>query len=201
MNRRVVVLERTAYKPIVAPDGVEYDYGYAIRLCVTVDRWDARMKATLPFLAASAEIGQIQASWTMQVLGLAGSEISSAQVPPTELSVESFVLAKQSLAKLITAVNDPGTRFMASLLATIKPADKLDEELRMGAARAFALSRIARRLSLEDTLNRIGSSDAAVNGAIQDVYARLVGGGPADRPSDGASAKCRQLLGGIEADV
>jgi len=201
MNRRVVVLERIAYRPLVGTSGTEYHFGYAIRLCVTVNKWDANMKVSLPFLAASAQMGQVEASWMLQVLGLAGKKVSEVAAPPTELNVETFVLAKQSLTALIAAVNDTSTNFEAYQLATLVPEQKRDEELRRGAAKTYALSRIARRSSLQDALNRIGSDDVVINSSIEDVYNAIADGSPASRPSEAAARKSRELLGSVEADT
>lgn len=103
-NRRVVVLEQSAYRE-VPENGAVLQYGNAVRFCVTVTKWDANLKLTLPFLAASAEVGSIAAHWTLQILGLAGPKIAEAILPPAELNVEKFVLAKQSLE--CTSAADP----------------------------------------------------------------------------------------------
>jgi hypothetical protein len=201
LNRRVVVLERAAYKILIGTSGTEYHFGYALRLCLTVNKWDANMKISLPFLAASAQIGQVEASWMLNVAGLAGPKISAAIAPPAELNVETFVIAKQSLSSLIDAVNDASTIFVASQLLKIEPAAQRDANFRKGAAKTYALSRIARRASLADALKRIRSTDAAVNDSISDTYFILVGGAQTDPPSEDAARKARDLLIGVEADV
>src|SRR5690606_32447370 len=94
INRRVVVLERVAFKEIARPSAVHH-WGYAIRLAVTVSKIDARLKLALPVLAASAQLGQIEASWILQVRGLSGPQIDKVDIPMSELNVETFVLAKQ----------------------------------------------------------------------------------------------------------
>jgi hypothetical protein len=200
-ERRVVVLERVAYRRLAGGGGDELLYGYAIRLCVTVNKWDGAMKASLPFLAASAQFGQIQASWTLQVLGLSGPAIDKAQLPPSDLDVETFVLAKQSLTALIAAVHDPTTRFAAQCVATVKAADRVETELRQGVARTYALGRIERRVSVDDAIRRMSSADPLVNGAIDDVYTLLGCNTPGARPDDAAAARARTLLGGVRADV
>ena len=200
-SRRVVVLERTAYKNVFGHSGVEYHFGYALRLCLTVNKWDANLKVSLPFLAASAQMGQVEASWMLQVVGLAGSKLAAAIAPPAELNVETFVIAKQSLTALIDAVNDTSTAFAAVQLAKIEPKDILEAEYRKGAAKTYALSRIARRGSLADTLDRIRSGDSVINDTIRETYGQFVGGADTERPSEDAARKSRELLGGIQADV
>ena len=78
MNRRVVVLEWTSFKVVREADGTETHWGYSVRLCVTVNKWEANMKVSLPFLAASAEVGEVQASWVLQVIALAGPKLNAA---------------------------------------------------------------------------------------------------------------------------
>jgi len=200
-SRRVVVLERAQYKSVVGKSGTEYELGYAIRLCLTLNKWDVTTKTSLPFLAASAQMGQIEAGWILQVLGLTGARLAEVAAPPTELNVETFVIAKQSLTALINAVNDPSTQFVAYPITAKRSSDQQDQDYRRAAAVAFALSRIARRSTLQDTLNRIRSQDADIDSAIQDVYDVVANGGPGDKPSDQAVRKSLDLLGGIEADV
>ena len=200
-NRRVVVLERAAYKTVTGHSGAEYHLGYAIRLCLTVNKWEANMKVSLPFLAASAQMGQVEAGWMLQVLGLTGTKLAQVAAPPSELNVETFVTAKQSLVALIEAVNDSTTTFTAYQIAKLESAENRDEDLRRGVAKAYALSRIARRSTLQDALNRIGSGDATINDSIRDTYEQLAPGGAADKPSEEAARKSRDLLGRVEADV
>lgn len=202
MNRRVVVLERIAYKELAGASGSQYRFGYAIRLCVTVNKWDATMKASLPFLAASAQMGQIEASWILQVLGVAGTKISEATAPPAELNVETFVIAKQSLEKLIAAVNDPSTTFAAQTLQKIDTAQQRSQAFEEAAVTTFALSSISRKRSLDEARKRLGAAiDPVASAILQDVYDVMAPGLPADRPTQDAANKANELLGGIQADV
>ena len=201
-QRRVVVLERVAYKELQDQQGVKYQYGYAIRLCITINKWNATSRISVPFLAASAELGQIQAKWVMQVRGLAGDKIDKAILPPTELSVENFVLAKQSLSELIGAVRDPSTVFTAALIATVHPIDSIEREYRIAAAKSYALSRIAERQSLADARERLKSDRADVNDAIAQVYEEFAGmTDPTARPPQEVQRRARELLDGIRADA
>jgi hypothetical protein len=109
-DRRVVVLEWTRYKTLFDADSVEYRYGYVIRFCLTVSKWEAQTQVRLPFLAAQAELGNIQASWLMQIRGLTGEKIDGVVLPPQELHVSTFAIAKQSLEAANGAVKDPTTK-------------------------------------------------------------------------------------------
>lgn len=134
-NRRVVLLERSSFAP-VEHDKVTYRYGYALRLAITVNKLSAQMQLSLPFLAASAEVGQIEGRWMLQVVGLAGDKIDRAILPPKELSVETFVLATQSLEKLISAVRHSSTSFSAAVLGVEWPTEVLKKDYRIAVGRA-----------------------------------------------------------------
>lgn len=197
----MVVLERAAFKRIREGD-VENQYGYAIRLCLKVNNWKAGARVSLPFLAASAEIGQISAQWTLQIMGLAGPKVDSAILPPTELNVEKFVIAKQSLEKVIEAVRDTATTFKAMRIATILPLDSAAQQLKLSAARAYALSGIERGWSFGGARDRLGSEEQAVNDTLAEVY-QVVAGLVDDltKPNADARKKARELLGRIRADA
>ncbi len=200
-NRRVIVLERAAFSRTVSGD-IERQYGYAIRLCVTVNRWQADTKVSLPFLAASAQLGTIEAQWILQVIGLNGKEIDASILPPTELNVDTFVIAKQSLEKIISALNDPSTRFLARLIAEIHPPDAEQMELRASVARAYALSSIERGRSLTEAKNHLGSDDGTVQDALATVYEKFGGlANPADTPSPEVRRKAAQISGRLKTDI
>jgi hypothetical protein len=202
VSRRVVVLERTAYKEITDPAGTRRQYGYALRLALTVGKITAEAKMTLPFLAASAELGQVEAKWTLQVMGLSGPKIDAAMLPPKELNLETFVLANQSLQSLINAVRDPQTRFTAALVALFKPVEAVEREYRASAGRAYALARIERGRKRLEALNDLGQISQEMRDAIVDTYKDVAGiTSDIEAPAAEARAKASALLGPIRVDA
>jgi hypothetical protein len=202
-NRRVIVLERAAFKKI-EPKGAadsEKHIGYAIRLCVTVNKWEASAKVSLPFLAASAQLGTIEAQWILQVIGLVGKAIDAAILPPTELSVETFFIAKQSLEKLIAAINDPGTVLRPQLIAEIRPLDQTRMDLRRSIGKAYALTSLERGRSFEEARVRLGEMEDEVQDAIREVYEAFAGGVSPQAPSGEARKKAAEICGRIRADI
>jgi hypothetical protein len=199
-NRRVIVLERCGFKRIPGPEK-EAQFGYAIRLCVTVNNWQSTIKVSLPFLAASAQLGTIEAQWTLDVRGLVGPLLTQLP-PPTDLNVETFVLAKQSMEKIASAINSPETKFRPLLIAEIRNPDPQSSTLRQSVGRAFALSSLDHGRSLEDTLKKLGPCDQATFDAIVDVYKNLAGlVSQTDTPSNDVRQKARELCGRIRADI
>ena len=199
-ERRVVVFEWAQFKKLF--DGeVEYRYGFLIRFCLTVSKWNANAKLTLPFLAAEAEIGEIRAAWLMQVRGLAGTPISSVILPPQDLKVETFVIAKQSLDAAIKAIRDPGTKFVpGTLLSKIDPTTP--ETIYSNAAvRAFAVSSIRRGRTRASAESRLGSTDPISNDLITEVYDSFGIIAPDTVPDANSKASATKILQGIDADV
>ena len=174
-SQRVVVLERAAFRQIDFPNNMGSEqWGYAIRFCVTVSRFDASLKFTLPFLAASAQVGRIEAQWMLQVVGLAGPKIDAESLPPTDLNVETFVLAKQSLEGLINAVRDDSTQFSAARLATITPEQVRLAKYQKAIGTTVALDGISDNTDMAKLLARV--SNARVADAIRDTYQEVTGG-------------------------
>jgi hypothetical protein len=204
LSRRVIVLERAAFSKIPAPTpkDSEKHYGYAIRLCVTVSRWEVTTKVSLPFLAASAQLGTIDAEWILQVIGLAGAAIENATAPPTELNVETFVIAKQSLEKLVGAIRDSTTTFMPKLIAEIRPRDAVNDELRTSVGRSYALSCLERGRTLAEAQDRLDSLDAPMQDALVSIYAE-VGNltNPAEKPAAEVRRRAAELCGKLKTDT
>lgn len=199
-DRRVIVLERTAYK-LVPQGNIEYQYGYAVRLAITVNKVAADMKLTLPFMAASAEIGRVEGKWILQVAGLAGAKVDAAILPPTELSVETFVLAKQSLTALINAVHDSETTFTATKVGVKKPADVVEREYRIAVGRAYALGRIHKGRNLNKALSELDTIDDILKDTITDTYKEYAGITSNNSvPSASVRAKARTTLGDVKVE-
>ncbi len=199
-SRRVVVLEHASYKPIVNGD-FECQFGYVIRFCLTVNKWSADLKVSLPFLAASAQLGIIEGQWLLQVRGLAGAKIDEAALPPTELNVETFVIAKQALTKLIAAVRDPSTKFKAALIASRGTAATDVERLRSDVGRVFGLSSIRQRRRLVDALDRLSTTSAAMQDAVIDIYQNFGVTKPDEKPSSVIAARAGEVLERVNADT
>lgn len=199
-ERRVVVFEWTRFKAVSGTDGKTYNYGFALRFCLTVNKWDANAKLSLPFVSAQAQLGQVEARWVMQVRGLAGTRIDAVIVPPQELNVETFVIAKQSLEAAIQAVRDPSTTFVPGIVISVVDPASTDQEYWLASVRAFALTCIVRGRPRSEATTRLGTMDATATDVINDTYEYL-GVGAVARPSDELRRRARQILREINADV
>lgn len=197
-SRRIVIAEYSQTKLVTEPSGIELRYGYAIRFCLTVNKWDVDAKLSLPFLSAQAQLGQIEAGWTMQVIGVNGPKIREAVLPPKPLSVETFVIAQQSLEKIIDAVNDPTTQFVPGVVVSINDPNAPAVALRRGVVQAFALYRLFKGNSINQAAAELGSTSGADRDWIADVYTRLGIGAPNEAPSASARSAAQLHLGGLK---
>jgi len=201
LDRRVVVLEWTRYKSLLDSARKEFRYGYAIRFCLTVDKWQAAGQVRLPFLAAQAEMGNIKAQWLMQIRGLSGPKIDAVVLPPQELNVSTFVLAKQSLESAINAVNDQTTQFISgTLLATIDPT-KPETEYWLAVIRTFALSGVLRGKTQSEVIGKLQGTDFKAHDTVAEIYNYLGVTDPNAKPSPNACERAKQILHGITFKV
>jgi hypothetical protein len=196
-NRRVLILERSAYKPIIDKD-ITKNYGYAIRLVITVNKWDASSKLNLPFIAASAQLNSIEAKWMLQVIGLAGRVIAAVLVPPTDLNVETFVLAKQSLTNIIGAMNDPSTKFIPEVISIERHSNAIQLEYKKAIAKTVALSGIKDGRSLDKIIQTYSQNEQSIVDTIADVYRNFAGVvNDQDQPKDLVRKEATVLLAGL----
>lgn len=199
-ERRVVVYEWTRYKEIDGSGGIKCHYGFVIRFCLTINKWDAKAKLTLPFLSAQAELGQLEASWLMQVRGLVGPKINEVVLPPRELKVETFVVAIQSLEAAIKAINDPTTQFRSGiLLARISPAAP-DTDYWRSAVKSFAIDSVRRGKKRMDAQARLSSTDPVDVDLLSEAYSYFGIVDPTVDPGPGAREQAERLLRGIRVD-
>jgi len=194
-ERRVVVYEWAAYKDIEGDFDVHYQYGYVIRFCLTISKWDANAKTSLGFIAASVELGQAQAQWVMEVRGLSGPNIDKAIIPPTELKIETLIKAKDSLEALVTCIRDGSTRFYPYLISQ-KTADRpATARYLQAAATVHALAGIEKGWTLGKAREEFGTQEEHALSVIDQVYRELGGiDHPQSKPKKTKSNEAADLL-------
>jgi hypothetical protein len=194
-SRRVVVYEWTRFKEIEDELGGIDRWGFAVRFCVTVSKMNADTSLALPFIAAEAQLGRLEASWTMQVRGLQGPKIDGAVLPPKSLDVETFVLARQSLADIIGALSDSKTKITPLYLLRINPPQQADEYAKM-AKKTYIVAALASERNSNWVAEKLGMSVSAselINQVYTDFDAEI-----GQRPNSVAVAKARRALDGIQ---
>ncbi|HEY7613028.1 MAG TPA: hypothetical protein VH764_08530 [Gemmatimonadales bacterium] len=199
-DRRVVVWEWMRYKVLTGDAGRECHYGYVIRFCVTINKWEGQGRLSLPFLSAQAQLGSIEASWMMQIRGLVGPALDKQVLPPRELNVETFVIARQSLEAVIKAIDDPTTKFVpGTLIASIDPTTP-EIEFWRAAVRAFAVENVRRGRTRSDAQGRLGSTDPVDYDLLAEVYGFFGMANPKDQPGTGARELAERILRGMRVE-
>ncbi|MBL8801047.1 MAG: hypothetical protein JNN27_03565 [Planctomycetes bacterium] len=199
-QRRVIVLERVGYDERPASAGGMDHVGFAIRLCVTVNKLDANVKLSLPFITASAQLGSTEAAWMLQVVGLTGPKIAAVGTIPTELNVETFVIAKQSLQTLIEALTDSETTLSPKVIAHEGPPSTVEARYAPIVAQVAALGSIVRGWSMQDAAARFGWNLATVPGSFAAVYQDVAGiQSVSARPAESPMGLASKILGNVNA--
>lgn len=192
-GRRIVVVEdyyRGKY--CTAPTGVRLLYGVGVRLRIGVSNIKGDVKLTLPFIAASAEVGAATAQYHLSVKGYTGTDISDLIPQPGDFNVESYVGLIEKIGKiqqLITKEIDKVTPVRLGIELAIDP----EAVLRSGVGTAWALSQISDGRSLADALKAYSWTPEA-SAAISAVYANLQVD-DAERPHGDAVRTAQRLLG------
>jgi hypothetical protein len=137
----------------------------------------------------------------MQVRGLVGAKLDAVILPPQDLKVETFIIAKQSLEAAIKAISDPTTRFVPGIVVGKVDPNSKDTLYRLSAVRAFALSSLKRGRTGADAQGRLGSTDPADIDTIAETYSFCDVSNPAEKPGNAAREKAGRILNGISADV
>jgi len=194
-SRRVVVYEWTRFTEIEDEQGGIDRWGFAIRFCVTVSKMNAEATLALPFIAAEAQLGRLEASWTMQVRGLQGPKIDGSVLPPKSLDVETFVLARQSLTDIIGALSDSKTKITPLYLLRINPPQESDEYSKM-AKKIYIVAALANERNSNWVVEKLSTSPSASD-LVTQVYSDFdaeIG----QRPNSVAVAKARKALDGVQ---
>ena len=202
-SRRVITLERVKYikRKTRHPMGgeIESRYGYAIRLCITVNKFNAEASLKLPVLAASAQLGHIEAKWGLSISGLAGKQVSKAILPPESLDVETFVLASQSLGNAIEAVHHETTKFTPVLLSQRLPRQAFEYAVAESIGRLIALDTIKDGRSFAKLQDLVDSYPEDVSTLARETYRQFVGDlNIGDKPSTAHRQRARSLLRNID---
>lgn len=201
-SRRVVVLERIRYQNRQRPDGSVAQFGYAIRLLLTVSKLDGKLSLNLPILTASAQLNQIEAKWQLQVHGLTSQSISKAILPPADLNVETFVNAKRSMEDVIDAIHAPDTQFTPVLVALRPPESTVTQHAAEALGRTAALDSIKEGRSLIWMEEKLISMPREVQDAAVDMYKAVAGTlNPAQAPGNDARRLARELLHGADMRI
>ena len=194
LSRQVVVYEWSRFRDVGQPDGSTQRWGFAIRFCVTVTKAAGEATVSLPVLAAEAQLGRVEAGWTMQVKGISGPKIREAVLAPEELDVETYIKARNSMQEIIAAIGDADTVIKPELLLTVPPDRPLDEYGRQ-ALTTYVVACIGNGRLADWAINKLGNTEPARN-IVRAVYEDF-GVAQGEAPGAVARAQAEEALRGV----
>ncbi len=194
--RRIVVQEYAKYRDIMEGT-TAVRWGVGVRWIVNVKILNTEAKiSSVPMVAASAQVGFVEATARFQVLGIASPEVTKAIPAPTDLNTETYVELKQALLKIKALIYEQATTIRPQVLAITADAPETSERSYEGAlAVAWALTKISEGRTLLRAQTEYEKSSAFFREEVKSVYIDVASTSDANsKPSDEARAKARRIL-------
>jgi hypothetical protein len=194
------VREEARWKVCRTSGGTKVRVGVAARQVVRISSTEASVKLSLPWLAASATLGQLEASQTVTVAGYVGDLPRDSRPKWSELGVESYQAALGRFEKLTDHVFKDTANFRPELLGEFTWSSSAEVGQAVGTL--WAMMQIARRVNCIAAVERLPEafrdSDDAQQ-AVKDAYRNAADqeGCNTEGPSQEASARAVAELRGI----
>lgn len=175
-------------------------YGIGIRWIVNVKILNTQAKInSLPFLSASAQVGNVEATALFQVIGIQSAKVTQAIPAPADLNVTTFVEMQQAFAKIIALVDAVDTRVTVQLLAIM--AEVRDNSLlayEAAIATGWALTKIDEGKSLAQAKNEWPNGTPSFDDAVKSVYIDITGNSDElNKPDNASRNKAHERLSGL----
>ncbi len=182
-SRRVVLRDVCRYTERTAGN-VTTVWGVAVRLTVTV--WSTKLEGrlTLPMVAAQAQLGIVNASADLRVLGFKNNEVGKLLPKFETLDVGSYGEYTKASDAIVTFISEHEADIVPVVLKTFEKPPPKKERLTVAMGSARAVHFIARRKPLRDAIAGT-TSWSEFGDAVQATYAELVPGATMEtRPTD-----------------
>jgi len=147
-------------------------YAVGVRWVVNVKILNASVKiSSLPFISASAQVGDVEASARFQIIGLNSAKINQAIPVPADLNVETYVVMQDAFKKIKDLVDDAGTIVTPQVVAIwTEVADHSPQAYETALATCWALSKIDENKSLQTAMDESPQNSFFFNDAMKSVY-------------------------------
>jgi hypothetical protein len=200
LNSRTLVAEFSRSKTIEVEGGFAR-YGVAARLVVNVRNFEASANLTLPFVAAQAQYGRLEAYADISVEGYTGDEAGDLFPPFSAFDVETYVKLMDALTAMKGAIgkHQENIRPVQLWAWADVPAEQADDKLTRAVGSAWALTAVAEGWPLQKATEKYRDQDDSVaKKAIESVYAELGIDDPDAAPADDPRQHAKHLLDGYE---
>ena len=184
-SRRIFIMEYLKYVDIEEA-GEQVRYGVGVRAVSNFKLRIGKAKiSSLPFIAASAELGFVEATLRFDVLGLQSPKITNIIPTPSRLGVETYTLIGKAFTEIKKLVWDSETIVSPRILSVLGNSSCDDKSIfGESVAVCWALTRIKKRDKLGDALKEIqGESEAFVE-TVKRVYDAIAGSTGNDEKPD-----------------
>jgi hypothetical protein len=198
-SRRIFIQEYLKYLDIKkAKQTVRW--GIGVRWVVNYKMLDVQAKTTsIALIAASAQVGSIEAEARFQVIGIDSAEITAAIPAPVNLSVDTYVVLNDAFMKikgLIWGSNTTVTPQILAVLGEIK--DEVDQDFEEALAVSWALTKIAEGQTLQYALDDSRIRSLGFDSAVKAIFISIANSSePNKKPSNSAQSRAREILVGF----
>jgi hypothetical protein len=199
-NSRTLVAEFSRSKAVAAGDGFAR-YGVAARLVVNVKNLAANTNLTLPFVAAQAQYGHLEAYADITVEGYAGKEAGDLFPPFSTFDVETYAKMMDALTAMKGAIgeNEDKIRPVQLWAWGDVPDEGLDAKLARAVGTAWALTALAGGHSLAEAVDAYRDADDVIaTSAVEALYGALEISDRDAKPSAEMKQRAKRHLDGYE---
>ncbi len=175
LDRRVLIRDVMRYATVDV-DGVEQDYGVAIRLVVTVAAETLDAALTIPIVAANAELGRLSAAARLRVIGFRSNKVGDLLPDFATLDVGNYGKYTASTDAIRGYISKNADAIVPVLLRTASRPDDKDSRMLVTTATSRALRAVANRESLDALLRSIADRWPEYSAAVTEEYAYLAPG-------------------------
>jgi hypothetical protein len=171
-SRRVVLRDICRYTERTAGNVVTV-WGVAVRLTVTV--WSAKLdgRLTLPMVAAQAQLGMVNTSADLRILGFKNNEVGKLLPKFETLDVGSYGEYTKASDAVVAFISKRESNIVPVVLKTFEKPPPKKERLTQAIGSARATRFIARRKPLREALDST-SAWPELGDAVKATYAELV---------------------------
>jgi hypothetical protein len=180
-NTRLLVMDTVRAETIqVGPRTQRWGCGYRLQIEISDIATTGRL--TLPWIAASVELGQTEASISLHVKGYPKNDLWDVIPDPEPLTVESYKHYLEAASNIKDKFNELGDAAISVLLASDDPKSEIgvggitDVELAESSAIVWGLKSIDREWILAEALDEFPSPrEQSLVEVVEGVYRRIRG--------------------------
>jgi len=198
-SRRIFIQEYLKYADI-EQDDQKVRWGVAVRWIVNYKTLNIQAKTTsLALVAASAQVGWVQAEARFQVKGADSLEISSAIPAPVTLNVDTYHEMNQAFKEIKRLIWNDETIITPILVSVyVLPRETIQDDFEEPLAISWALTQIKKARTLEQALDRSKRDHPRFGEVVKSIYITVSGTSERNAPvSAEAKERAAEILGGL----